>query len=419
MAAASAGFLIAKAATWSFDGFAWIGNNLQNGVEQGDPVIGMVSMKGNFYDVRIEGEGDQRDLTGSAWFGIGTQDDKFNEFSNQNDLPSIGWVHFNQPFEQTKLAAILGKNCYGAGDCHGVRWNKKPGGTEAEGFLSGWAVLELGPNGDTTPYPDVLVHFKSPGNPTNYTCNEDEHNYYVCIDNNGRLEGYAWSAGADSVSIDGNPGLGWIKFSKQFVGLAEAGGGGVIPYRSDFCTTLLDSNKIGCANDENFTGEFKFKAYPVKSNYTYKWDCDGGTTTGNDDQDTVVCKYSGIGSYTPTLKVNGKNCINQAAVTVSNKSNCSVSVSENDTGTTVDGAGSKSVSIVEGQSVEARINRQCLEGGKIMWTVGAKTFEDEEIINIEPAGTASVRVAAKIVKDNKTYNCGSADVKVTEIIKWR
>ena len=165
IAAISISYLVAKAALWDLPGFAWIGNNLQGGVEQGDPVIGMVSTKGPGYGISTQGESDQRNLVGSAWLGIGTQDDKFNDFSSQNDLPSLGWIHFNQPFDQSKLNALIGSNCFVAGDCHGVRWNRKPGTATFEGYLSGWARLEVGPNGDTTPYPDVWVHFKSPANP--------------------------------------------------------------------------------------------------------------------------------------------------------------------------------------------------------------------------------------------------------------
>lgn len=230
------GYYVAKAADWGFTGFSWIGNNLQEGVEQGDPVIGMISMKGPNYQVTISGDADQRPLVGSAWLGIGTLDDKFNDFTDQSDYPSLGWIHFNQSFDETKLATLLGNGCFGAGDCYGARWNKKPGSTnDYEGYLSGWARMEIGPNGDGTPYPDIWVHFKSPADPNNYTCDEGSKNYYVCADSNGKLEGYAWSAGAEAVSIDGNPGLGWIKFSKQNVSL------GVVAAHSDFslCWTAL------------------------------------------------------------------------------------------------------------------------------------------------------------------------------------
>lgn len=411
--------LVVKAATGSFNGFAWIGNNNQNGQNLGDPAIGMVGMN----SVTISEGGDQKPLIGSAWMGIGSFDDKFNDFSNQDDYPSIGWIHFNQTFGQAKLDRLFDKNCFGEGDCHGVRWNKKVSGKGMEGYLSGWATVELGPNGDTTPYPDVWVHFKSPGNPAGYSCNENDHNYYVCTDSEGRLEGYAWSAGADETTIDGNPGLGWINFSKQLIGLSyefEPGGINTSPASSRFCATLLGSNqkKVGCIDNIELTKEFELKAYPKEPAYTYQWDCDRGMPVGRTDQDTIVCRYTGAGSHTPILKVNGQYCANQTTVILTDKASCSVSVNAPGIGTTVESSNNGSISVALGQPVEARVNRQCLDSGKIMWTIGGKNFEGDEIVNLNTSESASIRATAKIIKDSKTYDCGSVDIRVTESIEW-
>lgn len=421
------GYLIARAATWEVPGFAWIGNNLVEGIEQGDPVIGMISTKGNNYGISVEGEGDQRNLVGSAWIGIGTQDDRYNDFASQNDLPSLGWIHFNQSFDQSRLTSLLAGNCFGAGDCHGIRWNRKPGTTgEFEGYLSGWARMEIGPNGDGTAYPDTWVHFKSPLDTTNYSCNEGEHNYFVCVDTAGKLEGYAWSAGSDSVSVDGNPGLGWINFSKQNIGF------GVIPAKSNFCATLLDSESssgTGCKSDGGFNGDFKFKAYQsgitlnsFNSSNNYQWTCkDGDIKTG----EKVTCNYPDAGSYTPKLKIYDEatqkwiDCANQTSVKVTTQSSCSVLARKAGTGGQEDF--SKSTSIVQGDSIEAKVNRQCLSGGEIKWTIvgGTETTENGDNITISPSGTSNVKISAQITKDGKTSNCGSADVKITETVKWR
>ena len=433
LASTGAGYLIAKAATWGFNGFAWIGNNKQEGQEQGDPVIGMVSMKGSFYEVKIEGEGDQRNLVGSAWLGIGTQDDKFNEFSSQDDLPSLGWIHFNQPFEQAKLNALLNKNCYGAGDCHGVRWNRKSNGAEAEGFLSGWAIAEFGPNGDTTPYPDVLLHFKSPNDPANYSCNEDGNNYYVCVDNNGKLEGYAWSAGAENALVDGNPGLGWIKFSKQFIGLdIEPGSVGTVPVHNQFCATLAetDSPVIGCKNDVEFTGEFKLKAYqtgislnPTNPDNNFQWTCKDNESPKTGEH--VSCIYPNPGTYTPQLKVYDEpsrkwiECANQTNVKVTTETNCSVLVRKASTDQKEEY--SKSITIDQNDSVEAMVNRQCLKGGEINWTVtgGTELSQNGDTMKFKPTDTSSIKITAQIIKDGKPINCSAAEARVTETIKWR
>lgn len=410
------GYLIAYAAIWDLPGFAWIGNNLTEGKEQGDPVIGMISTKGENYGISVEGEGEQRNLVGSAWIGIGSQDDRYNDFSSQGDLPSIGWIHFNQSFDQSRLSSLIAGNCFGAGDCYGVRWNQKPGTTNNfEGYLSGWARMEIGPNGDASAYPDIWVHFKSPGDLNNYNCNEGDHNYFVCADSSGKLEGYAWSAGADSTSVDGNPGLGWISFSKKNIGF------GVVPARSKFCATLLanESSGVGCKNDSGFTGDFKFKAY--QSGFTapnYQWDCNGGKAAGGTNGDTVICNYTDAGNHTPTLTINGEACANQTTVKVASQPSCNILVRKAGTGNE---EFDKNASITQGGLAEAKINRQCLEGGEVSWTVngGEKTSENGDSIVVSTTGTSGVTVSAKIEKDNKTYSCGSASVEITETVKWR
>lgn len=431
------GYYIARAANWGFSGFSWIGNNLQNGVEQGDPAIGMVSMKGVNYNVIISGEGEQRPLVGSAWMGIGSTDDKFNDFTGQNDYPSIGWIHFNQPFDQDKLDTLITGKCFGASDCHGVRWNKKPGSADGyEGYLSGWARMEIGPNGDGTTYPDTWVHFKSPGNTSNYNCNEGDNNYYVCVDPNGRLEGFAWSAGATHVSIDSNPGLGWIRFSKKFSGLETSG---QIPAHTTFCTTLLDpdSQSVACKNSEDFTGKFRFKAYQsgftlnkFDPNSNFQWtNCgeDGAPKVG----ETITCEYKNDGIFTPELKIYDEalqkwsgtgdipGCANQNSVKVTSEATCSILIRK--AGTESKDKGSKSLTINQDENAEAIINRQCLTGGDVKWTLtgGSKLYESSESLGIKPNGAMIANVTAQITKEGRTINCGTTTLNVKETVRWR
>ena len=131
-----------------------------------------------------------------------------------------------------------------------------------------------------------------------------------------------------------------------------------------------------------------------------------------------------MGNHTPKLRVYDEatqkwiDCANQTSVEVTTKESCSVLVRKAGTG----GEDfEKSATIGQADSGEAKIDRQCLKGGEVSWTVtgGSKTAEKGDSIIISPSGTANLRVSAQIVKDGKTYNCGSADVKVTETIKWR
>lgn len=422
------GFLIARAATWEFNGFSWIGSNLQNGVEQGDPVIGMIAMKGDNYSVNIIGDGDQRPVVGSAWMGIGSTDDKFNDFTNQNDLPSLGWINFNQPFDQDKLDSLISNNCFGVGDCYGARWNKKPGSSnEFEGYLSGWAKMQVGSNGDETPYPDIWVHFKSPGNPSNYTCNEGDHTYYVCVDGQGKLNGYAWSAGADSATIEGNPGLGWISFNKKNIGL------GVVAAQSKFCAVLDDNEEATvqkCKSASNFTGQFKFKAYQSGINLNsfnpannYQWICKSGEAPKTGPN--VTCNYPDSGTFTPKLKIYDEasqewvTCSNQASIEITTNSSCKVLVKKANTSDTNEY--SKNVNISQDDNAEGKIDRKCLDGGTVSWTTngGSLLSQDGDIATFKPTGGTTARISAQIQKDGKTYNCSAATINVKETIRWR
>jgi len=423
------GYYIAKAANWGFTGFSWIGNNLQEGVEQGDPVIGMISMKGSNYQVTISGDTDQRPLVGSAWLGIGSIDDKFNDFTNQSDYPSLGWIHFNQSFDETRLATLMGNGCFGAGDCWGARWNKKPASTSGyEGYLSGWARMEIGPNGDGSPYPDTWVHFKSPADPNNYACDEGSKNYYVCSDANGRLEGYAWSAGAEAVSVDSNPGLGWIKFGKQYAGLENLG---VVAANNGFCATLLDSgaSDVACKTDPNFNGQFNFKAYQTgmtlnafDPNKNYQWTCSPGGAPKEGEK--VTCQYDKDGTYSPQLRVYNEatqqwvDCANQTSVMVTSEPSCKVLARKAVAGG--DGEFSKELTVSPNDTIEAKVKPVCISDGQVQWTVSgaSKLYENGNLAGFKPAG-GTAKISAKIVNGGKTLNCGTINVDVKETVKWR
>jgi len=424
------GTVIVRAVNPGLSGFSWIGNNLQEGVEQGDPVIGMIGLEGNNYQIILSGEGDQRQLVGSAWFGIGSLDDKFNDFTNQSDLPSIGWIHFNQSFDGAKLATLISGNCFGAGDCYGVRWNKKPGSPNAnEGYLSGWARVELGPNGDGASYPDVWLHFKAPADVNNYACDENARNYYVCSDATGKLDGFAWAAGAESVSINGNPGLGWIKFSKLYASLDTTG---VVAANTGFCATLLGdgSEDVACTNDANFNGQFNFKAYQsgitlnkFDPNKNYQWVCAPGEAPKEGEK--VTCEYKKEGAYSPQLKVYNEttqkwaDCTNQASVTVTDKPGCSLLVRKATSGGQEEFA--DKLSITPNDTIEAKVKPICVSDYQVDWsgsTGVSKLYENGDLAGFKPAG-GTTKVSAQITSDGKTINCGTVNVEVKESVQWR
>ena len=162
-----------------------------NGAEQlsGIPAVGWLSsssdLRGNGttqkYSVVLAGNaGDiERQVSGSAWFGIGSQADSGG--ASQNDLPSLGWLDFG---------AGSPSFCSG-GDCHGAMWHKQ--GSDIQGYLDGWArVRALGENG--------WLRLKGPNGNYSVTSNSDV------------LNGYAWNSGGEA-TIQNNSGLGWINLT--------------------------------------------------------------------------------------------------------------------------------------------------------------------------------------------------------------
>ena len=412
-----AGFLIAKADFWPFVGnsFSWIGNNLvntnQGRIEQGDPVIGMIKMNGSRYQVAIEGTGPTRVLTGAAWFGIGSQDDKFNDFTDQGDLPSLGWILFNQ--------GTPSNNCFGAGDCHAATWYQKPGVSAGsfEGYISGWAKLGIGPNGDLTPYPETWLHFKAPANPNNCGGNQ----YHVCVDVNGRMEGYAWSAGANETAIDGNPGFGLIKFSKNYAVVVPAS----YTPQSITCKSQFESGN-NCKNFGVFTGEFRFKAVYQGTNdpgNMLRWFCKDGDPTQAGDKATCVYKDTGI--YQPKLEFwslsenSWKACESNAKVEVTPEPKCSVLVNPSGASASNIEKFSAKTTIKDNESAIAMLKPECITAEKINWTVSGgqvagSSGVSNEIVKVEPSstGTMTINASAKDKATGKTYDCGSATVTV-------
>jgi len=297
------GILDAYAKEWRVEGFSWIGNNLVNGIEQRDPVIGMIKMNGSKYRVSIEGTGPIRLIKGAAWLGIGSLDDKYADYSNQGDFPSLGWMLFNK--------GIPSDDCFGAGDCYPARWNQKAGvaSESMEGYISGWAKMQIGPNGDNSAYSDVWVHFKTPDNISNYTCDNENH-YYVCVDGSGGIRGYAWSAGANETAIDGNPGFGWIKFSEENVTLVDPE---EVYERttSSTCQILLVTKSTICGTSGTATYRIFFQnLIPKTLTWKYVWVDESGEhleqIVENGPFDSEIIKklsYPVTGYYTPQLTV--------------------------------------------------------------------------------------------------------------------
>ena len=283
------------------------------------------------------------------------------------------------------------------GDCYPVRWTKKAGGLTPEGYLSVWEKMFIGKDGSDIEYPKTWVHFRSPSN-ANYSC-DGKNNYFVCSDKNGKMNGYAWSAGEDSVFVEDNPGLGWINFSEIVLNPANCDpyndanccgkdevcntlcpmgvdpDCGVTPASNAYCSIVFKDNtsrnestsKTVCANSATIDMEIYLSGINVLPEDKYEWSCKQGETpfiTGN----KASCSYNQTGTYYPTLRIldkDGKERINCSTqnnkITLSENKSCEVLVR---------GLGSadpyeKNMKASLDEKIETIINRVCLDKGTV------------------------------------------------------
>ena len=282
------------------DGFFWIGNNSYENGDKGEATIGMIKVSGSDYGLTIEQEKENKAIIdGRAWMGIGFLDDKVNDFTDQKDHPSLGWIKFNQS-TPTDCGEMLNK------DCNPATWHRKTGAPTGsmEGYLSGWAKVELGKNGDGENYPETWVYFKPPVDKSGFSCTKNENlvrrtkDYYACTDNEGYLFGYAWSSELKALTLKDNSGLGWINFNLSFNNCEENG----------ICNKNCSADPdCLCTVTKNFPTSDSIKPNePVEYKATikdsapitpisYQWFCDKTTEisdihTVTDKTDINICK---------------------------------------------------------------------------------------------------------------------------------
>jgi len=432
-------FCVARASTWGINGFAWIGNQTANGDPGSDPPVtgtikfSGISQDGSAYGVTLQeaqgqGEGKTRLLSGSAWLGIGGQSDPLAGDA-QNDLPSLGWIQFDQTLPD-------GGKCFGAGDCYAAKWNKKPGsGNSFEGYLSGWARFAIGSDGSGTAYPETWVHFKAPSDLNKYSCDPGSANhYYVCAGADGKMSGYAWSGGASSIDpgLSDNPGFGWISFSN-----ASLSGELEIP-PSPYCITTLDPNNQPneVLLDQGGTASFYLKAYYEHIDFNpnnpgnFSWTCNNKQGWPIENGEQITCNYQTADTFTPTLSIkdsagNWNPCLTPVILTVKDKPTCKTCkvIPTDSNGEPLD------ESLGQGQLGGAYVEGSGIAGGKVNWDVTNGTQVDAQVgdffsgdgnnyTGISPSGGADTFIGASVNVDGEIIECIPAEISVKEKLKW-
>jgi len=408
----------------TLEGFAWIGNNSQEDREGGSPTMIMIRPNGEGFNTTI-GEidvgGVTRLVAGSSLMETEIGDETLDSLNQQVNNSSIGWIRFNQ--------GLPINNCFDNSDCHRLRWNKKIDvDNDYEGYFSGWAKVDMGLDGSGAEYPSVWIHFKSPFNPDNYLCSDEsiqrDENYYVCIDNTGNFHGYAWSSGADSISIDDNPGLGWIGFSNMYIVISQNSiVEPVVETIKDTKQCSITRESIDKENACEFKTDVTYKAeWSENINpQIFEWKCQESEVFIEEEQ-TKICTYEKPGIYTSSLKITDSEgeITDCAPITINlTEERCQVEVRE---------AGSfdnysKDLTIYLYGNIEARISgveKNCIEK-ETVWKAEDLNILSSNKYSLEAATvkTTATKIEAQITKTNgKIMECGEADVRVAEKVRW-
>jgi len=433
----------ALASTLNFHGFASVNNNLQDGNETGSPVVFAVPMEGNGTQIYLEDGADNRSVSGSAPILTNGASLPFSDLHSlsQNGILT-GWLKFNQNVPST--------DCFGQSDCHPAKWNKKTNGNGGEGYLSGWAKMEIGPN-----LSEVWVHFKSPADPNNHFCGPNliqrDQNYYVCSTSTGELYGYAWSSGASSSTIADNPGLGWIDFSKasiDFSGLSEPepnsnsnsninsnlnsngnfngnvnnnGNNNSTGVNQGSCYVYLDSGSpsetiCGTQGAANYRVFIQGELSPV----SYEWRCREGAIPEISNSPVKECSYSGTDTYVPRLTVvdaSGarEECQPMTSVLLTTEVKCQVKARK----AGEEGFSTK-ISLLTNDQLEAKLFGQCIERGTTFWKAPnlTVTYSNNDILQAFAARSGKTKISASVLlNDGREIKCSDADLEVKEKVR--
>jgi|GEM_PF-5321114 len=196
---------------------------------------------------------------------------------------------------------------------------------------------------------------------------------------------------------------------------------GVIGTSAKYCTVLANGNadKAICGKSANVN--HKALTYGINVS-EYQWKCGKGANeewASSGVKDDYTCSYDSTGSYTTDLRVKDQDtgkwfsCYSDEKnkVKVTDTSGCKVTARKLDN----QGEFSNTLSAKIGDTVEAKVERECLEDGAVKWTTNAtKVSENNETLKVklESAGIASIK--AKI----GDTDCGQATVETTETVKF-
>ncbi len=421
--------LIASASS-PFSGFVWIGNDSGSGIAMNNPSALAIRMDGlNLEDGKIVGSGE-----------IGGAKNDFVLKSQINPISSIngmrtGYLRFDQ--------GAPSDDCFGTGDCYPAKWTAKLGSiNQMEGFISGWAKMEIGAPGK---YPDVWVHFRSPADPSNYPCSGDtktkDENYFVCSDQDGKFHGFAWSSGVVSTSISDNPGLGFLDFSEVSF-LPDAFTQQVSPQQLDNTSNTVDTTSQqstsqakqsasktcdiyfvdSIAKEKTICQPNDKVVYKASADFAdikdYTWQCDGEAPQTNNS-----VSHECSGDKPPTLIISTINdeddiaCNSMTKVLVDDTATCQVEAREFGS----NGSFSQNLSITSGDTVVARITGKCLGSTKTNWNqtnLNPISNDNQVLKALAPlGGDASINASITTSKGDK-IDCGEVKIKVKEKIKW-
>jgi hypothetical protein len=194
---------------------------------------------------------------------------------------------------------------------------------------------------------------------------------------------------------------------------------GEIPASSTYCAVISDSSETTICDGK---GSMEYKAYVSGFKpQSYEWRCIDTQTNPEpspaENSDTITCGYDKPDTYLPSLSIVddkgvSRRCVTQTSAEVTSSSKCKVEVRKADSGDEY----SPSVNIQGGDTIEAKVARLCLKGGKVNWSI---TDETSDLVKVKINSAGDKPVQASITQDNgQTIVCTEADLSVKEKIQW-
>jgi len=190
---------------------------------------------------------------------------------------------------------------------------------------------------------------------------------------------------------------------------------GVIPATAKFCTIFSKSGgNSQTACDSTASTEYSAYYLSTMNPAKFEWKCDNGESAYTEGGEAKECEYGTEGSYTPALRITDNDgtvidCNSNASFKLTKDETCTIEARKEG-----DDNWSTSLNVSTTDTVEARVNKQCMEGDT-SWSVsnGTEQSSDDDILKaVFQRGEGSISAVAGEV------DCGTVNITTSETVRW-